>query len=178
MVSRCIDPVLPSPASAVWEIWLGLAVLALEQTCPAIHSTSTWTGWLPPKHIGCQRRLRCVKTCHELKLALARIFDNGLTYCADIAGECTVETGQKVAEQMQTLLDEFHQHLPFTHIVVMAILPKVPSHPAQLHDDLASTDTANLARNMVMLFCLFAEVPKKCFGCCRGRFGQTGAQKL
>lgn len=169
---------LPSSASAVWDIWLGLAVLALEQTRPAIRSTSIWTGWLPLKHKGCRRRLRCVKTCHEPKLALARTSDNGLTYCADLAGECTVETGQKVADQLQTLLDEFHQHLPSTHIVVMAILPKVPSHPAQLHDDLASTDTANLARNMVMLFCLFAEVPEECSCRCRGRFGQTGAQKL
>ena len=79
---------------------------------------------------------------------------------------------------MQTLLDEFHQHLPSTHIVVMAILPKVPSHSAQLHNDLASTDTANLARHVVMLFCLSAGIPEECSGCCRGRFGQTGAQKL
>lgn len=43
---------------------------------------------------------------------------------------------------MQTLLDEFHQHLPSTHIVVMAILPKVPSHSAQLHYDLASADAS------------------------------------
>lgn len=73
---------------------------------------------------------------------MSRTSDNGSTYYADIAGECTVETGQKVADQMQTLLDEFHQHLPSTHIVVMAILPKVPSHSAQLHYDLASADAS------------------------------------
>ena len=44
---------------------------------------------------------------------------------ADIAGECTVETGQHVAAQMGKLLDEMRQRLPSTNIVVMAILPKV-----------------------------------------------------
>ena len=44
---------------------------------------------------------------------------------ADIAGECTVETGQHVAAQMEKLLDEMRQRLPSTNIVVMAILPKV-----------------------------------------------------
>ena len=45
--------------------------------------------------------------------------------CADIAGDCSVETAEKVAGQMEKLLEEMHRRLPNTHIIVMAILPKV-----------------------------------------------------
>ena len=42
-----------------------------------------------------------------------------------------METGEDVASQMGTLLQEVHQRLPTTRIVVMAILPKVPVLPSQ-----------------------------------------------
>ena len=42
-----------------------------------------------------------------------------------------METGENVASQMGTLLQEVHQRLPSTRIVVMAILPKVPALPSQ-----------------------------------------------
>ena len=42
-----------------------------------------------------------------------------------------METGESVASQMGTLLQEVHQRLPTTRIVVMAILPKVTVLPTQ-----------------------------------------------
>ena len=42
-----------------------------------------------------------------------------------------MEKGKDVASQMGTLLQEVHQRLPSTRIVVMAILPKVPFLPSQ-----------------------------------------------
>ena len=45
--------------------------------------------------------------------------------CADLAGECSAQTAEKVAGQMEKLLEEMHRRLPNTHIIVMAILPKV-----------------------------------------------------
>ncbi len=42
-----------------------------------------------------------------------------------------METGEDVASQMGTLLQEVHQRLPTTRIVVMAILPKVHVLPTQ-----------------------------------------------
>lgn len=35
-----------------------------------------------------------------------------------------METGQRVAGHMEALLNEMHQRLPETYVVVMAILPK------------------------------------------------------
>jgi hypothetical protein len=78
---------------------------------------------------------------------------------------------------MQELLDEFHQNLPSTHIVVMAILPKVRNHAAQLHHTLTGRDAAFLTRSAGPLFCLFAEESDGCSGCCRARSGLTGVHK-
>lgn len=72
---------------------------------------------------------------HHPKVVVVHVGTN------DIAGECTVETGQKVADQMQTLLDEFHQHLPSTHIVVMAILPKGEVWPNRCSEAIDEANT-------------------------------------
>lgn len=47
---------------------------------------------------------------------------------ADIVGECTNELGTKVAEGIKGILSDLHKRLPSTHLVIMALLPKVRSH--------------------------------------------------
>lgn len=52
---------------------------------------------------------------------LTEVFCGG----ADIVGECTNELGAKVASGIEDILTELHSQLPATHIIIMAILPKV-----------------------------------------------------
>lgn len=49
---------------------------------------------------------------------------------ADIVGECTVATGEKLVAGMEKLLVEVHQKLPLTHILVVAVLPKASTSTA------------------------------------------------
>ena len=44
---------------------------------------------------------------------------------ADIVGNCTASQGRQVAEGFQDIVEYLHSKLPTTHIVIMAILPKV-----------------------------------------------------
>lgn len=44
---------------------------------------------------------------------------------ADIVGNCTADLGVKVADEYQDILDFLRTKLPNTHVVIMAILPKV-----------------------------------------------------
>ncbi len=50
---------------------------------------------------------------------------------ADIVGECTNELGIKVAEGIKGILADLHERLPSTHLVIMALLPKVRTHFTQ-----------------------------------------------
>ena len=47
------------------------------------------------------------------------------TFAADIVGNCTASQGRQVAEGFQDIVEYLHSKLPSTHIVIMAILPKV-----------------------------------------------------
>ncbi len=90
-----------------------IAVLTNEWAPSACHSLALCSDGV--------QKLCCysLRTCTLLNLK---------DCCADITGECSSETAEKVAGQMEKLLEEMHRRLPNTNIIVMAILPKVLHH--------------------------------------------------
>jgi len=48
---------------------------------------------------------------------------------ADIVGECKDALGSKVAAGIENMVTDLHAKMPASHIIVMAILPKVRRPP-------------------------------------------------